>query len=243
MDLVTKIQRADYEGNRAALADLHDQLLPFVDQPGIGSRVRYWRGFAKWRRAINGANETPRPADLVRDLADGEAEFAAALEQDPDLVDAKVGAGSCAVMRFYFEGVFSKGSDYTALRPILAPPARLLKDAQAASPDNPRVLWVVGQNQWSRATTASAQSAILEAYERGIKAARNQRSPSADPLEPSWGEPELLMNLAWSNLHRLNPDPDAAERYARSALELVPYWHYVRDILLPQILDAKAGKR
>jgi hypothetical protein len=35
-------------------------------------------------------------------------------------------------------------------------------------------------------------------------------------------------------------DVNAAERYARNALEIVPYWHYVRDILLPQILAAKA---
>ena len=35
-------------------------------------------------------------------------------------------------------------------------------------------------------------------------------------------------------------DVDAAERYAHDALEIVPYWHYVRDILLPQILAAKA---
>jgi len=31
-----------------------------------------------------------------------------------------------------------------------------------------------------------------------------------------------------------------AERQARAALELVPYWHYVRDILLRQIQEAKA---
>ena len=48
-------------------------------------------------------------------------------------------------------------------------------------------------------------------------------------------------NLAWSNLNRTTPDLAAAEGYARSALLLVPYWHYVRDILLPQILAAKAS--
>jgi hypothetical protein len=47
------------------------------------------------------------------------------------------------------------------------------------------------------------------------------------------------MNLAYSNLNRSTPDLDAAERYAQSALKLVPYWHYVRDILLPQIQQAK----
>ncbi len=31
----------------------------------------------------------------------------------------------------------------------------------------------------------------------------------------------------------------AADQYAHAALHLVPYWHYVRDILLPQIQEAK----
>jgi hypothetical protein len=66
-----------------------------------------------------------------------------------------------------------------------------------------------------------------------------QGGPPADSLEPSWGEPELLAALAWTNLHRTAPDLNAAEQYARSALKLVPYWHYVRDILIPQIQEAK----
>src|SRR5580704_11912159 len=59
VSIVIKIQRADYEGDRAALNKLYDELVPFADQPEFASRVRYWRGFAKWRRAINGFNETP----------------------------------------------------------------------------------------------------------------------------------------------------------------------------------------
>jgi hypothetical protein len=47
------------------------------------------------------------------------------------------------------------------------------------------------------------------------------------------------MNLAWSNLHKTAPDIPAAKQYAASALQLVPYWHYVRDILVPQIQNAK----
>jgi uncharacterized protein YciI len=62
----------------------------------------------------------------------------------------------------------------------------------------------------------------------------------ADTLEPSWGEPELLMSLAWSNLNRTTPDLNAAEQDAQAALKLVPYWHYVRDILMPQIRAAHA---
>jgi hypothetical protein len=56
---------------------------------------------------------------------------------------------------------------------------------------------------------------------------------------PSWGEAELLMNLAYSHLTRSTPDLTAAEQYARAALALIPSWHYVRDILLPQIAAAK----
>ena len=49
-------------------------------------------------------------------------------------------------------------------------------------------------------------------------------------------EPGLLLS------ERDSRDVNAAERYARTALEIVPYWHYVRDILLPQILAAKAKR-
>lgn len=66
------------------------------------------------------------------------------------------------------------------------------------------------------------------------------RGFATDPLDPSWGEPELLMSLAWSNLNRATPNLGTAEQKARSALALIPYWHYVRDILVPQIQEAKA---
>jgi hypothetical protein len=43
-------------------------------------------------------------------------------------------------------------------------------------------------------------------YEKGLEAIRNHKTIASDPLEPSWGEPELLMNLAYSSLHRSEPD-------------------------------------
>src|ERR1700732_4843719 len=104
VSIVIKIQRADYQGDRAALNKLYEELVPFVDQPEVASRVRYWRGFAKWRRAINGFNETPTPADLAEDLTDGESEFDAAIQRDPSFVDAKVGAASCILLRQFAQG-------------------------------------------------------------------------------------------------------------------------------------------
>jgi hypothetical protein len=48
------------------------------------------------------------------------------------------------------------------------------------------------------------------------------------------------MSLAWSNLNRTTPDLNAAEQDAQAALKIVPYWHHVRDILMPQIRAAQA---
>jgi hypothetical protein len=47
------------------------------------------------------------------------------------------------------------------------------------------------------------------------------------------------MNLAFAHLHLAEPDLVAAERYAEAALALVPHWHYVRDLLLPEIRAAR----
>jgi hypothetical protein len=48
-----------------------------------------------------------------------------------------------------------------------------------------------------------------------------------------------MMSLAYTYLQKSPPDVEAAERYARQALEAVPHWHYLRDILMPQIAAAK----
>jgi hypothetical protein len=242
--IVTQIQQADYEGDRAALNHLYEQLVPFVDQPELASRVRYWRGFAKWRRAINGFNETPTPKDLAEDLTEGESEFDAAIQKDPGFVDAKVGAASCILNRLFLEGVFANEKDPARLREILAPASLLLKEATAAAPDNPRLLWVVGPNQWSTPPErGGGQDKAMATYQKGLEAVQAQKGSTSATLEPSWGEPELLASLAWSNLHRDRPDLSAAEQYAQAALKLIPYWHYVRDILMPQIRTAQAKAR
>jgi hypothetical protein len=112
-----------------------------------------------------------------------------------------------------------------------------LKTALARAPDHPRLLWVWGAQQWYQKDHAAAYST----YERALRLIREQRRAHADRLEPVWGEPELLMTLAWANLNRTPPDPVAAEAYATQALVLVPHWRYVRDILLPQIRKARTG--
>jgi len=237
--IVTQIQRADYEGDRPALKRLHDELAPIPEDNKLASRVLYWRGFASWRRAINGFNETPTPTDLEGDLTLAVADFKNAIARDPAFVEPKIGAGSSLGYL-----MFLHKQDSTRVQELLQQSSPLLKEAMATAPDNPRLLWVLGPIRWSSPPErGGGQDKAFEIYDKGLKAIRNQRRDGSDPLEPSWGEPELLMSLAWSNLNRTTPDLNAAEQYAETALKLVPYWHYVRDILMPQIqaAQAKAG--
>jgi hypothetical protein len=233
--IVTQIQRADYEGDRTALRRLSGELAPFLETEGLAARVRYWRGFALWRRALNGLNDAADAQEVEQDLAQAVIEFERAATFDPALVDAKVGAASCLGSL-----IFLTQRDAARLQELIPRAMRLLKEAQATAPENPRLLWVQGATEWYVGPErGGGQVMALATYERGLALARKPKTSVSDSLEPSWGEPELLMNLAWSNLHRTTPDVSAAERYAQQALALVPYWHYVRDILMPDIRKAK----
>jgi hypothetical protein len=234
--IVQQIQRADYEGDRPALKRLHDQLAPIPDDNKLASRVLYWRGFAMWRKAINGFNESPTPTDLEEDLTQAVTDFRDAIARDPAFVEPKIGAGSSLGYLMYLHK-----NDPTRIQELLQQSSPLLKEAMATAPDNPRLLWVLGPIRWSSPPErGGGQDKAFELYNRGLEAVRTQKRDVGDALEPSWGEPELLMNLAWSNLNRTTPDLNAAEQDAQAALKLVPYWHYVRDILEPQIHAAQA---
>jgi hypothetical protein len=237
--IVNQIQRADYEGDRAALKRLHDELTPIPADNKLASRVLYWRGFAMWRRAINGFNETPTPMDLEDDLTQAITDFKDSVARDPAFVEPKIGETSSLGYLMYLHS-----TDQARVQDLLQQLSPILKEAMAADPDNPRLLWVLGPIRWSSPPDrGGGQAKAFELYNRGLHEIRKQKPPS-DPLEPSWGEPELLMNLAWSNLNRTTPDLKAAQEDAQAALTLVPYWHYVRDILMPRIqaAQAKPGK-
>ena len=93
--IVAQIQRADYEGDRPAMQRGYDALKPFMEDPKLASRIRYWRGFAQWRLAINGFNDAVDPKELEQNLITALDEFKIAMENDPTFVDAKVGTISC----------------------------------------------------------------------------------------------------------------------------------------------------
>lgn len=237
-DLVARIRTADYEGNRTALKALYADLEPYAAKGESVSRIRYWRGFALWRRALNGFNESAEASDLEQDLKGCAMEFDQAAKADPNFVDAKAGAVSC-LMNLAF--LSASANEVARQRELISRAQVLVREATNREPQNPRLLWVLGANYWHAPPEfGGSQLKAMETYERGLKAVRAAKAPP-DPLDPAWGEPELLMNLSWSNLHRSTPDLAAAERYALEALRLVPNWHYVRDILMPQIRAACRG--
>ena len=228
--LAARIRAADYAADRPALVKLFEDLAPYTSGP-MAARARYWRGFAMWRRALNGFNDNADKAELAADLKRGIEEFEGAMAIDPRFVDAKIADASCLVNLAFLSSGPDRAQGYKRHR-------ELLNEAREDAPANPRLAWVWGATVfYSPPELGGGQTRAIEVYEAGLGAARRERV--TDSVDPSWGEPELLMNLAFANLNKTPPDLDAAERCARAALALVPTWHYVRDILTPQIQTAK----
>jgi hypothetical protein len=115
-----------------------------------------------------------------------------------------------------------------------------MKEAELQDPQNPRLYWVKGPMLWYiPEEKGGGEKRAFEAYAAGFKALTNASRKNPDSVVPAWGEAELLMNRAWSKLHGKPVQVASAEEDARKALKLVPYWHYLRDILLPDIEKAK----
>ena len=233
--IVAQIQHADFAGDQVAMQKGYDDLKPFLEDIALASRIRYWRGFAQWRRAINGFNDSIDPKELEQNLKTALDEFKIATEKDPTFGDAKVGTISCLGYL-----AFMNRKDQARAKELVGQIVPLVKEATDIAPDNPRLIWVRGPILWNTPPErGGGHEKAIENYRKGLEVCSKIKT-SDDPLEPSWGKPELMMSLAYSYLNTRPSDVSAAERYARTALEVVPYWHYVRDILLPQILAAKA---
>ena len=236
IQLATAIQRADYEDDRPGLQRLFESAGRFGEQPELAPYAHYWRGFAMWRRTVNGFNDAVDGQELESDLLIAIDEFQQAEKLKPDFADALIGEAGCEMNLIY---VHRNNTD--AMRKDIVASAQLVKRIQSLAPDNPRFLWIWGASLWTRPVQAGgSQTKAFEAYRHGLAVLKSDLSPAESGLAPGWGEPELLMSLAWSNLNASSPDPTAAEKYALAALQIVPRWHYVRDILLPQIVKAKS---
>jgi len=103
------------------------------------SRIRYWRGFAQWRLAINGFNDSVDPRELEQNLKTALDEFKRATEKDPKFVDAKIGTISC--LGFL---AFMNRKDQVRAKELVAQILPLVGEAEEMARDNPRLIWVHG---------------------------------------------------------------------------------------------------
>src|SRR5262249_22158142 len=150
-------------------------------------------------------------------------EFEMALEKDPTFVDAKVGKISCLGYL-----AFMNRKDQTRAKELVGQIMPLVKEATDIAPGNPRLIWVRGPILWNTSPEhGGANDGENKNYQHELEFCTKTKA-SAAPLEPSWGKRKLMMSPAYSYLNTNPADVTAAERYAQHALEIVPYWHYVR---------------
>lgn len=228
-EAVQRIQSADYRGDRAELQNLA-AALDGVTDPTLAAYRHYWRGFALWRRALNGFNETPVPRDLESDLRAAIASFEAALGAKPDWIEARIGIFGCGGPLYML-----LKDDEPRREALLKEYSPLIREVGAQRAGNPRALWLVGQSQLGPGANAAAASST---FHRGIEAAlaEARETPASEPAwVPRWGGAENLMNLAFLHSQSSLKNRELALAYLEGTLVAVPEWHYVREILRPQI--------
>src|SRR6266496_5752751 len=126
--IVKGIQRADYEGDRKELKRLYSQMAPFVAENDLAPAVRYWRGFAMWRSALNGFNDAVEPGQLLADLELAETEFGEVSARHPASIEAKIGTASCLANR---AAVLYGRKEIATASELLKASAALLKEVES----------------------------------------------------------------------------------------------------------------
>lgn len=235
---VGAITAADFRGERARLRELASGLEQ-VKKGQLAAYREYWRGFALWRSAINGANATPAPSDVRSDLEGAIEAFRAAERLAPDWIEPKIGLlFSWTGLAYVPGGVGAAVSaeEFVAVRSLVRDKAQ----------DNPRALWFFGGALLFAPKDRGGDPArAAETYRRGVAAARSEALARAETPAwiPAWGAAENLMSLAYLYSHAEPVDRTLARAYADGALAVAPDWHYVRDILTPLIEALPDGGR
>jgi hypothetical protein len=226
------LMSADYRADLPTLASLRTRAAQLSEDPDLGYLADYWSGFASWRIVVNGVSTKVSPDEAKAHLDRAVVDFESSIRKKGDFADAYVGAAAV----HGWLGAY-KRADQAAMNVEIDSFKRLLNRELELEPSNPRALWI------------EAVPFIVMPPERGGNIDRaielyHKMLENAGPLRPEspmpdWGKVEGLMSLASAHLKKPSPDLNAAEEEARAALRLQPDWHYVRDILVPQILKAQ----
>ncbi|MBL8298291.1 MAG: hypothetical protein JNN30_08095 [Rhodanobacteraceae bacterium] len=226
---------ADYRADLAGLRRGARTLSGLARSAAQPTAAYYWSGYADWRFAINAANEDPPDRAAIRAaLATASAAYQEALAADPGHVESQIALIGVIGMQLFFTP-----QDDPAFRTLMDAGARISKALPPSAKQNPRLLWLRGGTEFfAPPPVGRGAEAAMNTYFRGIANAISTPAP-ADVAEPSWGLPELLMSAAYVSARLEDPDWDAAERYAQAALRLRGDWHYVKEVLLPDIRSKK----
>ena len=225
-----RVMSADYRGDLEELARVRDELAD--DQTYLG---RYWRGFASWRIAINGANQAMKSDQLIQHLRAAATDFYSSAQAKDDFADAYAAA---SLVNGWL-ATFSIGEP-AAMRERIALAQVLFARASALDAKNPRVLWTQGAFfLYTPKEQGGSVPRAIEVYRQMHDEAARRGTNAASPL-PDWGKAEALMSLAFA--HMMQSEPAKAREAAQRALTLQPEWTYVKNTLLPQI-DAAERRR
>jgi tetratricopeptide (TPR) repeat protein len=219
---------ADYRGDLARLTSLRTELAELRDDPAQGYLADYWSGYASHRIAMNGTNSGMPLPETRKHLEQAVADYESSLAKNAKFADAYTAAalahGWLANAAFFPEDAAAPKQHFDAA-------VRLQKKAEELEPSNPRVLWTKAAFYfYSPPDRGGSVDKAMELYRQQIEASKPVPPDSA---LPDWGKAEALMSLAFA--HMMKKDFEAAHKAASDALRVQPRWHYVKDILIPQI--------
>ena len=222
------LMSADYRGDLAELGALRTQAAEMSDDANFGYLADYWSGFASWRIVVNGAGAKLSIDDSKANLAHAAIDFESSVRKKSDFAD---GWASAAAVHGWLAAY--NRADQTAMNQEIEIFKRDIDRALALEPNNPRVLWIQAVPYLVLPPERGGNiDHAIELYQKMIENSKPLEPKS--PL-PDWGKPEALMTLANAHIMKASPDVDAATVEASEALRLQPDWHYVRDVLMPQI--------
>jgi hypothetical protein len=233
-DRVAAITRADYAGEREDLRRLASELEK-IRAADLAPFREYWIGFALWRRALNGFNVSAPAAEERADLEAAVAAFKRALEAKPGWVEPKVGIAGAVASLLYLAQNAQDAPRRQALLDEYRPTFRAMSEEGS---ENPRALWIVGGVELGAPPPVGGNPEKSAATHRhALDAARKEALARGDAPAwlPAWGGPENLMSLAYLHSQGILENRALALAYAQGALVAVPYWSYLKDVLLPRI--------
>ncbi|MBL8516758.1 MAG: hypothetical protein JNM76_07285 [Betaproteobacteria bacterium] len=225
--LASEVTLADYRGEIANLDLLAGRLGDWLAKHPGDLDARYWRGFARWRQALNKMNEGGVREDVEPILLSAVSEFETLLEARPGDIEAHVGVLGALGARLVLAAgdaevrsdAFKRGGKSLVL----------LRDAART---NLRAAWVYGLAMYGGADSPADRKA---AATRILRDALANAAPSSGlPLAPQWGKPEVTSSLAWMLQDQNGPNEESRALMV-VVLKLRPDWRYARDTLAPRI--------